>query len=281
MSIFERHLDKVSPIPLYYQIKQHLLSHIAESAAGEPLPTETALCEHFQVSRPTVRQAISELVQEGYVYRTQGKGTFIFPRKIDRSFNFGLATFNEEMTSKGMSPQTAVLETKIVAPEAAKLGARLKAGGADSGPVFFLRRLRSVDNCPLMVVDSYLPYHLLPKIERKDFTEHSLHGVLQNDYGLLLTKCIRSLEPVSLPPEEAELLQVQAGLPAQYVETLTYLKDGTVIEHSEAWYRGDIGRFTFEFGESGLRHSTVELRHAGETSGRDLDAGASEHDQGS
>jgi GntR family transcriptional regulator len=72
-------LQKNSPLPLYYQIKQQLKSAIETSLLlpGQALPSERVLVEWYRVSRPTVRQATQELLREGYLYRRRGLGTFV------------------------------------------------------------------------------------------------------------------------------------------------------------------------------------------------------------
>lgn len=101
-----RSLNKNIPIPLYYQLKTILLEYIREQHpdVDEPIPTEVEISEYFGISRPTVRQAINELVVEGYLYRIKAKGTFLAKPKITQDFLLTLDSFNNEMRKRGLYP---------------------------------------------------------------------------------------------------------------------------------------------------------------------------------
>lgn len=109
-----RSLDKLLPIPMYYQIKQMILEAIKNGTltVGDMIPAEMEFCEFCSVSRPTVRQALSELVSEGYLTRLKGKGTYVSRPKIQAMFFNRLLSFNEEMKERGLTPSTRVLALK-------------------------------------------------------------------------------------------------------------------------------------------------------------------------
>ncbi|MDO4549606.1 MAG: GntR family transcriptional regulator, partial [Clostridia bacterium] len=109
-------LDKSVPIPLYFQLKSMLLDEIksGQYAVGALIPTEKELSEMFLISRTTVRQAISELVQEGWLYRVKSKGTFVARRKIQQDFIKRLETFNEQIERTGCKPSTFLLALETV-----------------------------------------------------------------------------------------------------------------------------------------------------------------------
>ena len=112
-------LNKNIPIPLYYQLKTILLEYIREEHKDleKPIPTEVEISEYFGISRPTVRQAINELVVEGYLYRVKAKGTFVSKPKISQDFLLTLDSFNNEMRKKGLVPSTKILERKSKSDE--------------------------------------------------------------------------------------------------------------------------------------------------------------------
>ena len=93
----DQKLDRSVPIPLYFQLKGVLLDAIksGEYQVDSMIPTEKELSEMFQISRTTVRQAITEMVQEGWLYRIASKGTFVARLKIKQDFIKRLETFNE------------------------------------------------------------------------------------------------------------------------------------------------------------------------------------------
>lgn len=249
MSMTEKRINKNIPVPLYYQLKEILREHIRASAIDDPIPTESELCEQFEVSRPTVRQAITELVSEGYLRRSKGKGTFVTQPKVRRDFMIALESFNSEMRGRGIVPKTKVLALAITEADQVA-GEKLMISQGD--PVVFLRRLRYADDRPLMVVNSFLPYDRFPGFENFDFETKSLHSAIEKHYLMTLSRAVRSIEAIACNSEQALHLEIEPGTPVQYLETLVYTTDNLPVEFSLAWYRGDRSRFTVELGRTEL-----------------------------
>lgn len=242
MNFAARTLNKEIPIPLYYQLKEILLEEIKQAAPGTSLPTELELCEQFDISRPTVRQAINELVVEGYLTRMKGKGTFIAEPKIQQDFLIVLKSFGEEMQEKGLVPTTKVLGVeKTVCDEKISAALNIPPGSG----VIKLTRLRFADNVPIVLVVTFLPLDKLPDILLKDFENDSLYHIIEKEYGYKIERAKRTLE-ARIATEEARLLEIKKGDPIQFIQTIAYLDDGTPIEFSLAEYRGDKSEFTFE-----------------------------------
>ena len=242
-SLKSRRIDKKIPVPLYYQLKEILLDYIHESQIGTLIPPEMELCTLFEISRPTVRQALNELVVEGYLQRRKGKGTFVSSPKITRDHTFALQSFNDEMRRQGVAPSTKVLEfERINADE----GVANKLGLPSNSEVIKLRRLRSTNGEPILIVLTYLPFTRVPGLLDKDLEANSLYKTLAEDYGIVVEKTTRTLEPRLAGEYESVLLGIQKGAPVQHIETVSYLAEGTPIEFSLGSYRGDRNKFTFE-----------------------------------
>lgn len=243
MSLIEKRIDKTIPVPLYYQLKQHLKEHINNCKVGDAIPTETELCDHFNVSRPTVRQAIAELVTEGHLTRSKGKGTFVTKPKVQRDFIFAMRSFNREMRDHGKTPSTRVLNLEISSANATVAAQLDISAGAT---IIFLRRLRYADGLPLMIVNTFLPADRLPGFLDMDLERNALHETLKDVYNIELIRGIRAVEAIAAPEEEARLLEIETRDPVQYMES-TFFTDGEKpIEFSMAWYRGDHSRFVIE-----------------------------------
>jgi len=233
-------IDKQSPIPLYFQLKEILLKRILNATSGDMLPTENMFCDIFQISRPTVRQAIKELEKEGYLYRQKGKGTFVAEKKVTQDFLLVLKSFNDEMQEKGLNPTTKVLEFKVEKPDERIRGMlHLQA----EHRVIRLRRLRAVDSSPMVLVLTFLPEKDLADFLSKDMVNDNLYRIIEEDYGYRIDKAERRLEPRIAGEYEAKMLQIRPGSPVQYIETVTYLDNGRPIEFSLATYRGDKTNF--------------------------------------
>jgi GntR family transcriptional regulator len=236
-------LNKDIPIPLYYQLKEILLEEIKHTETGSDFPTELELCKHFDISRPTVRQAINELVVEGYLQRIKGKGTFIAEPKIKQDFLIVLKSFTEEMQEKGLVPTTKVLGLeKIPCDDRVSEALNIPVGSE----VIQLKRLRFANNIPIVLVVTFLPSVKLPNILSTDFENESLYRIIEEEYGYTIDRARRTLEARVAGEDEAELLGIKEGDPIQFIETIAYLEDGTPIEYSLAEYRGDKSEFTFE-----------------------------------
>src|SRR5262245_51858084 len=118
-------VDKGSPVPFYYQLRQLLESAIAVGALppGEQIPTEASLCERYDVSRTVVRQALSDLERTGLVTRLKGKGTFVAEPKISEFVAQSLTSLHEDLSARGERLQTTVLRLEVepVSPHVAAM----------------------------------------------------------------------------------------------------------------------------------------------------------------
>lgn len=244
MRILEKRINKRSAIPLYHQLKELLKEDIHAMQVGDLIPTEQELCRHFGISRPTVRQAIAELVSEGYLRRAKGKGTFIAQPKIDQDFLLVLESFNREMLEKGLAPSTEVLTLEVTTAEKDTVTQKLRLKPTDN--VVYLRRLRYVGDWPMVLVSSFIPHDKVPGLEDRNLKHQSLYELMEYEYNLNIGRAMRSLEAILAGDEEATHLDVSPGAAIQYIETVTYLTNDVPIEYSQAWYRGEVTRFTFE-----------------------------------
>ena len=239
-------LDKGIPIPLYYQLKRQVLSLIESTIIkeGDMLPPENELCELLEVSRPTIRQAFTELVNEGYLDRHKGKGTFVSKPKVDERFFSKLEIFNREMISKGLSPRTRVLAVKkIEGPHEAneRLCIPLNA------PIVYLSRLRFVDNIPLVYVETFLSFEKYSKVMNVDLAVNSLYDSLEEIYRVRVSRVRREIEAINVPRKEAELLQIAKNKAVSLVKTVSYPENSTdPVEFSIARYRGDLNKFSID-----------------------------------
>ncbi len=238
-------LNKDVPVPLYYQFKQILLEKIMSGALAESecLPTEMTFVSSLGISRSTVRQAFHDLVNEGWLTREKGKGTFVRRPKIDEGFFQKLDSFNQEMRQKGMEPGTQVLDLRR-ADGRGDINGHLSL--PDEAGLLYLCRLRKADNVPVVYLETWLPFEPVQSLLSVDFTSSSLYAVLEERYGLRVERVVRVIEAVGASGKEARLLGLKSGAPVCLVRTTAYLGDGMPIEYSIARYRGDRNQFTVE-----------------------------------
>jgi len=239
----DRPLDKTIPIPLYYQLIEVIQNFINEHDDGFPIPTEKDLCKIYEISRPTVRQAINELVTEGLIVREKGRGSFINKKKIPQDFLLNIISFNDEMQSKGLKPDTKVLVfcSRKPTPEVMK---NLRIKSTDS--TYFLSRLRSINGEPIVLVNTYLPSSLTKGILRKNMEKESLYHIIEHDFGNKILRTLRTLEIRKAGKYEALLLNIKEGDPIHFIQTIAFIENDTPIEFSTAYYSGERNKFTVE-----------------------------------
>lgn len=235
-------LDKSVPIPLYFQLKELILSEIKNGnyPSGSLIPTENELSEAFEISRTTVRQAITELVQEGWLYRVKSKGTFVSQPKINQDFVTKLEPFNKQMARLGIQASTDVLEFKTMkAPE--QVAAALNLTEKDM--VILLHRRRRADGEPMVTVKTYLPYSSCSFLLDHDFTKESLYELLGQNDSTKITRIQRQIEAIEAVAEDVAALDMKRGKPIQFFTSVGYNIYDQPIEYSLARYRGDCNSF--------------------------------------
>jgi GntR family transcriptional regulator len=230
-------LSRDLPVPLYHQVKTSILRQI-EAGQWRPddrLPSEDDLAATFRVSKITVRQALRELAQLGYIRREQGRGTFVQrPPLVEGPRQ--LTSFSEEMRRQGVQASSQVLEHGTV-PASADVASIL--GMAEEEPVFRLRRLRLADGDPMGVQTTYLPSYVVPGIEQRDFSTASLYDVLREDYGLVPATAHETHFAYGVGCEDAGLLRVDVGAPVMGAELVARLADGRALEYVRSVMRAD------------------------------------------
>ena len=231
------------PVPLYFQLKTWLLEMIEndELKPGDCIPSERELSEKHNISRMTVRQAVSELVHEGLLVRKQGKGTFVAEPKIEQGL-LELTSFTEDMRQRGLSPSTRPLG--VHAEPASKRVARALDLGIDTR-VVVVERLRLADGVPMALERSHLAYEVGVPLLDEDLSG-SLYDVIENKFGIQLARARQTLEPVSATANEAEILEVEEGAPLLALERTSFSSLGRPIEFVRSLYRGDRYKFVVE-----------------------------------
>jgi GntR family transcriptional regulator len=209
---------------------------------GDRLPTERELAARYGCSLITVRRALSELVREGRIERTRGRGTFVLPPRIDVDFA-GSLSFTDEMQTRGLDPATRLIAARPESAGAAVAGA---LGLQLGSPTLYLERLRLADNQPLLLEQVHLPAERFPGLLATDLEGRSLYDLLSERYDVRVARTRETLEPVLLRAREARLLDRRPGSPALLIEGIASTSEGTPIEFSRTFVRGDRSRYYVE-----------------------------------
>lgn len=242
MFLEKKELDKRVPIPLYFQLKELIVAEIKSGLypVDSLIPTEKELSEQFDISRTTVRQAVTELVQEGWLYRIKSKGTFIARQKLKQDFLQRLETFRDQMKRLGLEPSTEVLECKVTrASHEVAENLQMEEGEQ----VIYLFRRRFGDGEPVVTVETYLPFDKCAFLKDQDFEKVSLYDVLASREGTRIFSAKRLVEAVEANHEDVQYLHVRKGSPIQLVHTVSVNRADVALEYSIARYRGDASSF--------------------------------------
>lgn len=245
LDLKEIKLDKSIPTPLYFQLKQQLLKKINdhELKVDDQIPHEIDMVDELEISRSTVRQAISELVSEGYLYRVRAKGTFVSTPKVDENFFQQLDSFNNEMIKKGMKPSTKILKFH---KEEGRENINSKLSIDPSEELIHLSRLRFANDQPVVIVDTYLPYEKFKDLLTEDLSEQSLYSLIEEKYDTKIVRAKREIEAVIAKANEKKLLNIKSNAAVCLVKTTAYAENDIPVEYSIARYTGDRNRFIVE-----------------------------------
>jgi GntR family transcriptional regulator len=239
-------IDREAGTPLWLQLKSILQGQIQ---SGELLPdsrlnSEHELCRIYGVSRTVVREALSELVHDRYIYRIQGKGTFISGRKEEQDYAGSNIGFSGEMTGKGREVMSKILRQTLAKPSG-----REKRMLRLAGPrrVVQIRRLMHIDDQPRLLVDMSFPADLVSGFENVNLGNRSIYDVLKRRYGLVPSSSERWIEAILPTDKQAALLNISPGTPLLGIESCAYLSDGRAFEYYYGIHRSDISRLHFTF----------------------------------
>lgn len=231
-------------LPLYLQIASHLIEQIEAGiyTPGTRLPSEREMSLSLSVQRETVRQALAVLEKEGLITRRHGSGTYIAEPKIERDAA-RLFPFTRAMQRKGFRPGARViqLEKILCSPS---VGHELDLPVTAS--VYYIQRLRTVNQEPVVLENAYIPAEIFPEIDRFDLTARSMYEVMETEYGSRVSQARQSLEAVAATEFEAGLLELKKGDPLMLERRLTFDQLGRRVEFSKDLFRGDRFRFITE-----------------------------------
>jgi len=230
-------LERTNPLPLYYQLKEVLKQQIRSGhlAPQTAIPSEPELVSTYHVSRATVRQALSELVHEGLLYRQHGKGTFVCEPRIQRTLS-ELTSFTEDIRRRGQRPGGLLLVSELVrGSEAVRAHLQL----LDTEQTLRLERLRTADDNPVAYEVDYLPYPRAEGIYQrvKEVADGSLYS-LMNAEGLNPYIAEQHLKADIAALREAELLRIPPADAGLRLTCTTFDLTGFPLLYTEAFYPG-------------------------------------------
>lgn len=220
-------LNRKDPVPLYVQLYRKLKQDIIKGVYtnGEMIPSETQLMKQYNVTRTTIRKAVSTLAQEGLVETLHGIGTVVSLRELKYSvWNF--SGFTDYLRLHNETPQSVVLENYIT--------------HIDGIQYFRLMRGRGVkkdgDIVYLTLDDSLIPVDLFPGIDRYDFSTESLYDVMKNEYKLIPDHVNIQVIPIMGNDITEKLFKIDQSTPLLKVEGCLFTEEGIELEKIKLIY---------------------------------------------
>ena len=234
---FEQVIDRDRPEPLYLQIKSWMLRQIEAGRwpVHYKLPAEEDLAADLGVSRGTLRQALRKLVALGRLSQMRGKGTFVTADHLEQPLAENLITISEDLMRRHIPFETQVLEQSVIHPPD-DIASMLAI--PPQGTVLLLKRLRSIDGKPVVLLANFVALSHCPGIEHVDFTRYRLFEALENLFGLELDWGRRTFQAQVAGEATAGLLGIPPSDPVMYLEQVVYLRNRAPIELSNVWFHG-------------------------------------------
>jgi len=220
-------------IPLYYQLKEHLLQEIKEKyQTGDLLPSEGEIEKRYEVSRITVRKAIEELSREGVVVKKQGKGTFVLDQKILYDANI-IGSLTQRLSDQAHKLQTKSIEY-ITITEAHHVKALLQCD-----TLLCIKRFRLLDGVPFALMLNYIDANRVPDIQEK-FSIESLYTFYEKYYKIRFHHAEETVEAKTATKVQANLLKLSKCAPLLCLQRLSYDKKNNPIEYSDIMIKGEM-----------------------------------------
>lgn len=235
-------IDPFDAVPKYYQLASILRQKIddGEWEPRTPIPSERQLETLYNISRTTIREAIDTLVQQGYLYREHGRGTFVSPQKLQKGL-MELTSFSEDLLKRGIQPGQSIRSMERLIPPP-KILQRLEL--APGTGVLCISRVRLGNDIPIGLQTSYLALREDQAITEQEMSESgSLYRILQEKFNIIPSEADETLEVTLATAEEANMLEVTVGSPLLLSERVLFSQDRKPVEFVKILYRGDRYRY--------------------------------------
>ena len=222
-------LNPKNPIPLHIQLRNEIEEKIAQGTYKEKIPSEREFMDEYSISRSTVREAISQLVNDGLVEKRHGKETFILNKPIQAWLGNLLST-TEIITNMGMQSKIELLEHGIVESSSEVKNAL----GSDKA--YLIKRLRLANNIPIAIETQFYPIQIGVELESYDLQNGTIYDILENDLKIKLYEADELITSEKISKKDSELLKLDNNQNALYLERRVYDEMGHIIEFCKTSY---------------------------------------------
>lgn len=223
-------IDRTSPVPLYHQLAEQLTRAVTDGVLqpGDPFENEVAVAERLQLSRPTVRRAIQELVDQGLLVRRRGLGTTVANRKVHRRVE--LTSLFDDLKREGRVPTTDVLSFTRERDERAAAGLDLPA----DTELCALARVRCADGVPLALMRNWFPP--IESLTREELESTGLYEALRTR-GIRPVVARQNIGARMPTAAERRHLDISGTKPVLTMTRMAFDADGRAVEFGDHCYR--------------------------------------------
>jgi len=235
-------MDRHSALPLHNQFRAYVLERIArgELRPGQRLPGEREYAAVLGISLSPIRQALLDLVKEGYLTRARGRGTFVEGPPLEKKVDI-LSSFTESMRAAGLQPEIRMVYRGLT-PAPPEVRGALRTRQRE---LLLIRRVAVLDGIPIALLIAYLSPATFRKLLNEEFHRGSLYRTIHDLYGINPARAVSTIEVIRCETEAADL-GVPRGTPALQVAGTTFDQDGLPFEYSRVTYRAERFRFSLE-----------------------------------
>lgn len=225
--------------PAYVKIRDQIKRDIDEQVwkVGERLPSERDLAEEFEVSRMTLRQAVSLLVDEGVLERRVGSGTFVASTRVQEKMR-GTTSFTEIIKSQGKEPSSQLISYRRTIPNEQEVE---KLGIKKTDNIIRMERVRYADRIPVVYEVASVPEKFIKNFKKEEVTSHFFQTL--EEHGYKIGKSHQTIYARLAKEKIAQYLEIPKGHAILGLTQVSYLDDGTAFEYVKSQYVGE--RFEF------------------------------------
>ena len=240
-------LNHQDATPLYVQLKQDLFQqmNLGQLKPGQPIPSERSLCAKYRISRTTVRQALSEMINAGILSRKQGKGTFVIERRVNQGL-VRIVNFERTVLELGLKPSTQVLGNDVI-PADIQMAKILDV--PLTSQILKLTLLGKGDATPLVLYESYFPLQFGQRMAKKAAqlekkgAPFSTYDLYERMGSVTPRSVAQTFEATTADDRLVAIMKVRKGLPIFMITSIFQTADQRPLEFRTALYRGDRYKF--------------------------------------
>jgi len=239
-------LNRESTTPLHQQIFESIKDSINNRRLlpGDKLPTEEELCKFFNISRPVIRQAYNQLIEEELIYRHKGKGSFVLAKKTKYTILQSLNSLTAQISLNDMNPTIEEYLREVIDCPKEYLD---KLGFQEPAKVLHIKRMYYGDDMPQFFIEVYLPFDLYSDALEKLKNDEAIKDYSSSIPGYNTLKSCRHMTAIKLSPEVCESFNIKKGSVGFRIDTISSLSSGRIVEYMIAYIKGIGTRMTVNY----------------------------------